>query len=214
MDTLRRLGLGAADLLFPPVCLVCDALPGPFCDACRAAIQPVEPDEDESLGMSGHRAVGHHSGPLREAVLGLKFRRQVALARPLGELLAEELDAAPAVWKPDVLVPVPLHWTRAFTRGYNQSELLAQAASRCSGIPAAPLLRRVRATPHQLGLTAAQRAANLLGAFALRSRGTLVPPRVVLVDDVRTTGSTLAECASVLRAAGAEVFGLTVTYGL
>jgi ComF family protein len=212
---LRRLGQGFLDLLYPPVCLTCDELDGPFCPACRAAIVPTADGADLPRVLEAVRSGGYHEGPLRKAVLRLKFGGKIGLAPPLGELLWSELEPRLPEWRPDALVPVPIHWTRLLERGFNQSQLLAEQVSRRSGVPLRKMLRRVRRTPPQIGLEAAERAHNLQGALAPAPSFAPKGLRLVVIDDVRTTGSTLAACAAVLRAGGAaEVYGLTVTYDL
>ncbi|HEU4754386.1 MAG TPA: ComF family protein [Armatimonadota bacterium] len=211
MAGLRDLGAGFVDLLYPPRCLTCGALAEPFCGGCRSQIEPVEADRELPHGIHAARSAGWHEGPLRTAVLRLKFERKTALARPLGLLLAEQLESAP--WKPDALVPVPIHWLRRLERGFNQSELIAEQLSRASGVPVHRLLRRTRYTLPQVGQSRSHRAENLRGAFALGGRDALRGARLALVDDVRTTGATLLECTAVLRAAGASrVYALTVTH--
>ena len=209
----REAGAGLLDLLFPPCCLTCGALAEPFCGACREAVQPVPTTVPLAAGVAAARSVGYHEGALRKAILRLKFGRKVALAEPLGELMALELALVAGEWRPDALAAVPIHWSRRLERGFNQAELLARAVGKQARLPVLPALRRLRATPHQVGQTAEQRASNLHDAFALDGGHPVSGRRIVLVDDVRTTGATLAGCASVLRAAGAsEVYALTVTY--
>ena len=101
-------------------------------------------------------------------------------------------------------MPVPLHWWRRWSRGFNQSELLAQAVARRLEIPCRPRwLRRIRHTPYQVGQTAAGRRDNVKNAFAARSRPELKGQAVLLIDDVLTTGSTASEAAKALKKAGA-----------
>jgi len=103
----------------------------------------------------------------------------------------------------DLLVPMPLHWRRRWSRGFNQSELLARVAGRRTGIPVACALRRRKSTNPQAGLTSAQRRVNVAGAFEVVRPQLVSGRRVVLVDDVLTTGATAGACAAVLRRAGA-----------
>lgn len=159
------------------------------------------------------RSFGAYEGALRELVHLLKYRRMSALARPLGRRLAE---AFAREWKRgdfDAVVAVPLSAARRRERGYNQAELLARELARRCGVPCQrDTCRRVRATPPQTGLTRAQRLENLRGAFAAGPRAAeLSGKRILLVDDVFTTGATLTVCSQALRRAGARrVCALTV----
>lgn len=209
----QEFSAGILDLLFPPRCLLCDRMGEPFCEDCRAQIRPEPAGAVVPPGIEDARSAGLHEGPLRQAVLRLKFGRKVALVRPLGELLAAQLLTLRGEWQPDFVAPVPVHWTRLLERGFNQSELLAETLARCLQIPMLPALRKVRQTPPQVGLAGEPRRTNLRGAFAVRLP--VSGRRIVLVDDVRTTGATVSECARTLRAAGAaEVYAATVTHDL
>jgi ComF family protein len=113
------------------------------------------------------------------------------------------LEAAPFVSKADQIVPIPLHWTRLWQRGYNQAAWLAAAVAQRAGCRYNPLvLHRHRATPSQNGLSASGRKRNVAGAFGVSEK--LHGQTIVLVDDVMTTGATLNACAMVLKRAGAE----------
>jgi ComF family protein len=150
-------------------------------------------------------------GLVRAALHALKYSGERRLAEPLGA-------AAAARWQEasiggDVLVHVPVHDSRRAARGYDQAELLARAAATQLGLPEWPALRRERPTAPQFGLDRALRAANVGGAFAVvpRCSAAVEGSWVVLVDDVVTTGATLAACAAVLLGAGAvAVSALTV----
>jgi ComF family protein len=125
------------------------------------------------------------------------------LAQPLGGLLA---DALPRDRQFDLVTAVPLHWRRQWQRGFNQSELLAKAMARARGIPAMKVLRRGSATRAQAGLSNAQRRENVTGAFRARRR--VNGMRILLIDDVMTTGATAGACARALKKAGAKSVSL------
>jgi ComF family protein len=108
----------------------------------------------------------------------------------------------------DVVVPVPLHWRRRWQRGFNQSELLAGATARRCGIPMWNAVRRLRATEAQAGLTNAVRRRNVAGVFRVKPRVRVAGMRLLLVDDVMTTGATASACAAALKRAGAKSVAL------
>jgi ComF family protein len=151
------------------------------------------------------RAIGAYEGALRAIIHALKYEGRRSLARPLGALMrrrgADLLEGAACA------IPVPLHPSRRRHRGFNQAADLARHV----GIPVVPALRRVRATPTQTGLPAAQRHRNVRDAFAVtRAAAPLAGRTVVLIDDVSTTGATLEACARALKHAGVgEVRALT-----
>lgn len=185
------------------------------------------------LGQNGYDAVftyGSYEGTLRKLIHLFKYEKIYTLAKPLGALLARAL---PREERFDAVVPMPLHWRRQWERGFNQSELLAKEVAGRWNVPVVRAIRRVKATPPQAGLTNAKRRANVTGAFSTarpwrravrflarngrvgawlrhRSRaGFLRLPRlngarVLLVDDVLTTGATAAACARALKRAGAS----------
>jgi ComF family protein len=172
-----------------------------LCQVCRAS-RPV---------VDGIRSVAYFEGPLRQAVHDFKYRGVRALAQPLAGLLVEyqRTQHLPA----DVVVPVPLHPQREAERGYNQAALLAEVLGDALGLPVAlHLLERVRPTPPQVGLNAAERRSNVHAAF--RATREAAARRVLLVDDVCTTGATLNACGAALKAQGARsVWGLTLARG-
>lgn len=152
------------------------------------------------------RSAAIFEGPLREALHAFKFSGKRALARPLGDLAAEHCVATLAE-EIDAVVPVPLALGRERARGFNQAELLAQRVARRLGVPARPRwLVRVRATRPQSDLAAAERRANVRGAF--RAGPAVAGRHVLVVDDVLTTGATLGECARALRDGGARRVGV------
>jgi ComF family protein len=215
------------DLLFPPRCGGCQVAGSLWCEACRADVKPIEPPWCEKCGapfvaarlcsncrtyplqIEQIRSVALFEGVLRQAIHRFKYERLSSMAEPFGEMLADfwRAEQLAADW----LIPVPLHSSRERDRGYNQSELLARQLARRVNVPLSGRgLRRTRATAVQMTLNAAQRRENVAGAFECvepRVRGA----RVVIVDDVGTTGATLDACAqAVLKAGAAAVMGLTL----
>jgi ComF family protein len=212
-EWLLEAGRGLLDLLYPPRCVVCRE-PGAerFCAACRAAILPAEPPSPARSALAGRACVGDYAGPLREAVIRLKYHDRRGLARDLGALLAVALEERRGLWLPDALVPVPIHPRRRRERGYNQAELLTAAVGEICSLPVRHALERVRDTPPQVGLGLEKRRDNVRNAFAPLA-GASPGRRPVLIDDVQTSGATLEEAARTLRAAGAHtVFALTLCW--
>lgn len=226
---VRRWLAVLADLLFPPRCGGCGAVGEWLCAACMGQIEPPYPEGWTCGGcgsaawgacrrcndpaLAGFLVVGAFEGPLRAAIHRLKYNRQRALAPALARLLALGLAHTPAPWGAALppLLPVPLHPRRTRERGFSQTVLLAQALAAQAGYPLLDGLARIRATPPQVGLSAAQRRVNVAGAFAWP--GSAPPPRgpLLLVDDVYTSGATMAAAAQAVRAAGAgPVYGLAL----
>jgi len=160
-------------------------------------------------GFDAAYCFGSYEGTLRELIHLYKYSRMRTLSQPLADLLARAL---PLDERLDAVTAVPLHWRREWQRGFNQSELLARAIAKRRGIPVVRPLRRARATQTQAGLSNTERRRNVAAAFVCR-RGAqqLNGQRVLLIDDVMTTGSTAAACANALKQAGAaKVVLLTV----
>jgi ComF family protein len=130
-----------------------------------------------------------------------KYRRVRSLQKPLGRMLSLALPREEQV---DLVVPVPMHWWRKWSRGFNQAELLARGVARRTGIPVTRALKRRRRTLAQAGLTLAQRRENLTAVFRVTARNRVEGRRVLLVDDVLTTGATASACAETLKRAGAR----------
>ncbi|HEY5892518.1 MAG TPA: phosphoribosyltransferase family protein [Chthoniobacterales bacterium] len=143
-------------------------------------------------------------GIVRDLILRFKYHRQEYLRRQLGEWLMETFqDERIKCKKPDAFVPVPLFHRRRRERGYNQAELLCEVLAEKTEIPILRALRRVRHTQTQTAFDRAERMENLRNAFQIRKGSNVRSLHLLLVDDVLTTGSTLDECARVLRNAGA-----------
>ena len=176
-----------------------------LCPRCLSVLVPEKPcavcRRDPERLITGTCAPYRYRGVVRSLVLRLKFSGDTQAAALLAPAMADELGAVDA----DLLVPVPLSAARLRERGYNQAFLLALLCGRMRGLPVLDCLKRVRNTKRQSGLhSIRERSQNLRGAFGLRPGTALGGRRVVLVDDVRTSGATALACARVLRDAGAE----------
>ncbi len=230
------------DLLFPPLCHVCKAfIPGAgallICAACRQKISflnsplctlcgapfATEAGVDHLCGaclIHGQihtcRSATLLAGPIQELIHGFKYGNRVHLCQPLGLMTAAALASFAGDAAPDLIVPVPLHRKRLRQRGFNQSQLLGQVLEKQWRVPqAVGNLRRVRWTEPQTGLHAADRVSNVAGAFEAKHPLKLRGKRVLLVDDVLTTGSTMRACVEALREAGAAaIFAVTVARGV
>jgi ComF family protein len=235
LGTLARRAAGLMlDIALPPQCVGCRepvASEG-LCGACWAKLSFIAPPYCPRLGIpfvydpgpgvlsmqasasppAFHRARAavRYDDTARALVHALKFQDRTDLAPPMAGWMAQA--GSQLLRDADALVPVPLHWRRALSRRYNQSGALARIIARQTGVTLqTSALKRTRPTPHQIGLPRHERAANVQGAFA-------VPPeqgihidgrRLVLIDDVLTTGATLDACArALLRAGAAQVDAL------
>ena len=190
------------------VCVTCgrflDGAGDPHaCGRCAVAPPP----------FSCHRSAGRYRGVLKDAVLLLKYRRYKPLARALGGLAHHALKNDALLWAGvDLIVPVPLHKKRRRERGFNQAEEIGRAIGKRTGIPiSADALKKIRHTPPQTSLEHQERAENVTGAYVVGRKSAIEGKVVLLVDDVFTTGSTMGECARVLRDGGAaEIRGITI----
>jgi len=214
-DECRVCGAALHEVSRIPVCSRCLNEPEPlraehFCVTCRTPFLNRFPLDESGrcaicrLGLAGFDAVysyGSYEGPLRKLIHLLKYGGVQPLARPLADLLAQVL---PRDQRFDLIVPMPLHWRRRWERGFNQAGLLAREISRRWNVPMRNAARRTRATAPQTGLTNAKRRANVSGAFVVKRGRRLDGLRVLLVDDVLTTGASAAACARALKRAGAK----------
>ncbi len=225
-----------ADVLFPPRCHSCrqvtdNLTAGIFCPACAGDIRyiaaPICPacgaPAPEGAGaetLCGDcltapkpfhlaRSVAVFAGVLLEIIHRFKYRRHPELGRFLGRLMTERACAGVQVRDYSVIVPVPLHVRRLRERGFNQSLLLARAVAARYGVPVDFLsLKRERDTPPQTTMGRRERQANIRGAFRVADGNIIRDRSVLLIDDVYTTGSTLAECARALLDSGAARVGV------
>lgn len=188
------------DLVFPPACEVCRRRgPDPICPACFAQIKFMNPQ----LGVYSASA---YEGVLREALHKLKFQKRQRLVEPLGIALVQYLSHAPGLKMEEieVIVPVPLHRQRQRERGFNQAELLARVVSRYYEVPVIAALARTKPTKPQFDLPREARFHNIKGAFKVVNNPAVYNKKVMLFDDIYTTGATVGECVRVLKIAGAK----------
>jgi len=218
-----------AGVALPQLCAVCrEPVEGAgLCAACWSKLSFIAPPYCERLGIpfayetapgllsmqaiadppayGRARAAVRYDEIARTLVHALKYGDRLDLAPMMGRWLAQA--GGELLAEADALVPVPLHWRRHWARRFNQSALLAAAVAKASGVPiAANALKRVKSTPQQVGLSRAQRAANIQGAFRVPAEGKaeVAGRRLILVDDVLTSGVTAEGCAKVLLRAGAH----------
>lgn len=194
------------ELLFPGKCPFCRKLSpnGVICPSCRKELPFVTGADRCVTGRGyGRCAVAlYYEGIAREGILRYKFSGRRSSAAAFGELVAQ-CAAENFSGEFDTVTWVPVSRRRFRKRGYDQAQLMAQAAACLWETEALPLLKKTRDTPTQSKKDAAARRANVLGAFAAENEEQIAGKRILIIDDVRTTGATLGECAEVLRRAGA-----------
>jgi len=190
------------------LCWKCGALStGGVAEEKRQTVRCGRCDADS---FTGARACGLYEGALRASILALK--REPYVTRRLLETLRRTQQRAPLA-EADLIVPVPLHASREGERGFNQAVVLARELARATKLPIDEysLVRRVHTERHRAGMDARSRRDSVGGAFEVRRPEPIAGRRVLLIDDVFTTGATVSECAAVLKSAGAgDVFVLTV----
>jgi ComF family protein len=233
---MARLGEHLLHFVFPITCSVCGRdLPADdyyrICMECMAGIKLINGTRCRTCGVplpdgGAHcydcrvrkkrmfaliRSAGVYEGPLRKVIHKFKYTDRDYLKRFLGALLVDAIRVNPELAAVDVVVPVPLHWTKRLRRGYNQAELLAKQVCEYLQKPLGNVLVRSRSTRSQFLLGREDRARNIAGSFRCRDAGAVRRKTVLLVDDVCTTCATIDACARVLRDSGAKkVYGLTV----
>jgi ComF family protein len=227
------------DIFFPPLCLACksfvpDSAEILLCAACREKIIPIQSPMCVICGIPFHTEQGmDHTcgecatthrpfaaarsavifdGPAQELIHRLKYGKKTHLSHLLALLTARRVALFITESGAELVVPVPLHRKRLRQRGFNQSVLLSVVLAKSWHLPISKNnLRRIRWTEPQIHLAVADRMRNVRGAFAVKDPTQIEGKRLVLVDDVYTTGSTVTECARVLRNAGAkEVYVVTI----
>lgn len=216
---LRSLWGAVVDFLFPPRCPICAAYVesvGEWCESCLAkTARPHRlPLTVAMLAVISEAwAVSRYHGGTRDLVRTLKYRGQKGVLPYINTLLSRVAAAeniTHILAESDIAVPVPLHQKKEKARGFNQTELIFRDFLAGRNIPLQKILVRTRFTQPMYRLTAAERNANLRGAFALRAGADVQDKTILLLDDILTTGSTLFECAKVLKAAGAKAIYVLV----
>lgn len=231
LASLRLLGHSLVDLVYPPICLGCDSEidSGLVCRECRQrlltnrlGVCPACGRPNAGSASCGRcrapfclarvRALGRYVPPYLPLVLSLKYDSKVRIAQVLGEALTALVESDPGLYRADLVCPVPLHPVRRRERGYNQAELLAREVAAGTGLRYVEALARIRNTRSQTGLPdGPDRQRNVRGAFALIPDVELEGTRVVLLDDVTTSGATLdAAARQLLKGGAAEVSALVV----
>ncbi|GJQ60500.1 MAG: amidophosphoribosyltransferase [Candidatus Scalindua sp.] len=225
--------IGILDLLYPRICFGCNIGISEeesvhICNTCRESIRKNEAkrcykcglilglgayssdkgcSECKKINLRFERGffVSDYTGPLREVIIHYKYHKQEMLAKPLAELMIKKLLNEGVITEIDVLVPVPLHWKKKLSRGFNQSELFAKRISKELQIPiSVNNLSNCKHTLSQTRLSRSERNKNVSGAFAVRKPELFLKKRILLIDDVLTTGITASECARILKKAGAK----------
>ena len=190
--------------IMPRCCVFCgvrwtdDA--GHICAGCKNDLEYRDPCAEETGSFAAVIAPLAYAFPIDAAIKALKFRRKLFYVPAFGELLVEAARFLPR--SADALLPVPLHWRRHVLRGFNQSDEICKRLQTATGLPLLRVVKRVRATPSQSGLSAAERRRNLRGAFRVVTN--VEANHVVIVDDVITTGATVRGIARVLQNAGVD----------
>jgi ComF family protein len=190
-------------------------LTGSTCEICGERLSDVSVSQNQICpgcqGKASHFAkavaYGAYDGELRELIHLLKYERVEPAAGVLGQMLARAIQKLGPIAESILVVPVPLYRSKRRERGFNQAELIARAALKGDSFGCklrADVLERTRPTVSQIGLTRSQRIENLRGAFRVPHLNRVAGRTVLLVDDVLTTGTTVSECARILRKAGAE----------
>ncbi len=197
-----------SDLFFPPKCPLCKrVLSQQETDLCRNCRRDTEEFKKSNYNISfvaGWTAMWYYSGEVRDSILRFKFHNRRSYGKTYGRLLAMKLLREP-LGEYDILTWVPISRRRRLQRGFDQVALIGQALASELGIPLTPVLKKTRHTKAQSLVSGyARRKANVMGAFAVMDPAVIRGKRILLLDDIITTGATASECARTLLTAGAE----------
>ena len=195
-------------LIFPPKCLFCQKVllndEADMCRTCRNDLDDFPRTKNKYSFVAGWTALWYYNGDHRNSVLRYKFRDLRNYAPRYGKLLSMGILQS-TLPKCDFITWVPVSAMRKFSRGFDQVELIARATGKEMKMPVVSTLKKIRNTPPQSGIRdASARRANVLGAYKVKPRADVEGKRILLLDDVITTGSTISECAKMLLLAGAK----------
>lgn len=233
LKVLHKTFVGLLDLFYPRICLGCNrSFPEEEgVHICRMCLESIEKKGERrcckcglELGLGVYSSdkgcpeckkmnvrfekgffVSGYTGPLKELIIHYKYHKLEFLAKPLADLLINHLLNEGIMSEIDVVVPVPLHWRKKLSRGFNQSELFAKRISRELHVPiSVGNLSYCKNTLSQTQLSRTERAKNVSGAFKIRKPELFLKKQILLIDDVLTTGITASECARTLEKAGAK----------
>ncbi len=235
----NRAFVAAVDLFYPPQCLLCDktltdkekhicgkcfdSLPiinGPHCPKCSRPIRTrngenqlcgicrIQPNKNFKITI----AAAEYQGLMKRLIHLYKYERQEFLSNLFARIIAEQIIKKNVTESLDILVPIPLHWTRKRWRGFNQAREICRSISPLINVPVIPesAFQRVRKTTPQVQLNAASRTSNIRGAFDVRKTKYIKNKNIALVDDVYTTGATSGECSRMLLRSGAKSVSLLI----
>lgn len=233
---MKRILTGLADIVFPPQCLTCESILDPenntpLCPDCFSTIHFIQPPlciccgiPFESTAGDNHlcsdcilskplftiaRAVGRYETRLLDAIHSFKYKGKISTGEILGKIMADFAYPAFTMTDYSLIIPVPLHPKRLRERGFNQSVILAKEISKRFHIPLDFLtLKRHMYTEAQINLGRKDREANVSGVFTVGDSAKIQGQRIILVDDVYTSGSTVRECTLVLMQSGAEAVAI------
>jgi ComF family protein len=227
---------GFIDLIYPPSCALCGRISSAeICRKCRSDLIPLggrmcakcgNPSAGDApcpyciaaeFHFDSAASLYFYEEPLRDAILDFKYHRAERKGKALAALFAEGYGSPAVDFKGyDMVVPVPLTQLKMRRRSYNQSEVLAQAVADASGVPLVPYaLVKKRETKSQTGFDLRGRMVNVEGSFSVPDQGIVRGKRILLVDDIITTGATASECAKALKEAGArKVVAVSLARGM
>lgn len=197
-----------ADMLFPQKCIICGGILGKgetdLCKTCRTQLREFSQENLKLQFLDSFTAIWYYEGNVRQSLHRYKFRNARHYAQGYGRMLAMKLlRKYPEGF--DCITWVPISPRRKLTRGYDQDELIAKVVARELGMACVPLLRKIRNNPPQSGIRDyAERKANVLGSYRTVNQEQIPGKRILLLDDILTTGATAGECARMLLTAGAR----------